>query len=105
MEKIYRQQGHEITEHNIYLQLAELSKDEENTKILSEIADQELGHYHFWQGITGKEAQPDQRKIKKYIRMAKVFGLSFALRLMEKGEVDATKFYDSIAKDYPEAPA
>ena len=103
MDKIYQQQVYEITEHHIYKQLASISHDENNTKTLTEIANQELGHYHFLKEITGKEAPPYQRKIKKYIRLAKVFGLSFALRLMEKGEVDATKFYDSIAKDYPEA--
>jgi len=78
MDKIYRQQGHEITEYHIYQQLAALSKDEDNTRTLNEIADQELGHYNFWKGITGKEAKPNQRKIRKYIRLAKIFGLSFA---------------------------
>ncbi len=102
-DKLYRQQQHEITEYHIYRQLAALSKDEQNAKVLNEIADQELGHYHFWKKVTGKEAEPDKRKIRKYIRLARIFGLSFALRLMEQGEVDATTFYDSIAADYPEA--
>ena len=62
MKDIYRQQQHEITEYNIYLKLAELSEDEENTKILKEIADQELEHYIVWRGITGKEAKPNQKK-------------------------------------------
>ena len=103
MDKIYKQQQHEITEYHIYLKLAELSQDDENTKTLNEIAEQELEHANIWQEITGKVAEPNQRKIKKYIRLAKIFGLSFALRLMEKGEVDATKFYDSIADKYPQA--
>lgn len=103
MERIYKQQQHEITEHAIYLDLAELSTDEENAKILREIADQELEHYNFWKTVTGKEAVPNQRRIRKYKRLAKIFGLSFALRLMEKGEVDASKFYDSIGAEHPEA--
>lgn len=103
MDRIYKQQQHEITEHAIYLDLAELSTDEENAKILREIADQELEHYNFWKTVTGKEAVPNQRRIRKYKRLAKIFGLSFALRLMEKGEVDASKFYDSIGAEHPEA--
>jgi len=103
MKDIYRQQQHEITEYHIYRKLAELSDNEENTSILNEIADQELEHYNIWQGITGREAEPNQRKIKKFVRLAKIFGLSFALRLMEKGEVDATTFYNSISDKYPEA--
>jgi len=103
MEKIYKQQQQEITEYHIYQKLALLSKNPKNTKVLNEIAEQELGHYRFWKEITGKESKPNQRKINKYIRLAKFFGLSFALRLMEEGEVDASTFYDSIADKYPGA--
>lgn len=103
MDQIFKQQKHEITEHAIYLELASLSPDEENTKILNEIAAQELEHYNFWKTVTGKEAIPNQSRIKKFKRLAKIFGLSFALRLMEKGEVNASKFYDSISSEHPEA--
>lgn len=103
MDKIFQQQKHELTEHAIYLELAQLTKDEENEKILREIGEQELEHYEFWKTVTGKEAKPDQRRIKKYKRLAKTFGLSFALRLMEQGEADASEFYDSISGVHPEA--
>ncbi len=103
MDLIYKQQQHELTEYHIYLQLAELSTDEANRRTLNEIADQELAHYNIWKGITGKEAKPNQRKIKWYLRLSKIFGLSFALRLMEKGEIDATSFYKSIENEYPQA--
>jgi len=103
MEKIYKQQQHELTEHYIYLELAQMSTDEENKKILNEIAAQELEHYHFWKSVTGKEGKANQRRIKKYKRLASIFGLSFALRLMEKGEADASAFYESIGNEHPEA--
>lgn len=103
MDKIYKQQQHEITEYAIYLELADLSTDKENSKILREIAAQELEHYNFWKTVTGREAVPNQSRIKKFKRLAKIFGLSFALRLMEKGEADASKFYESIGKEHPEA--
>ncbi len=47
MDRIYKQQQHEITEHAIYLDLADLTTDEENAKILREIGAQELEHYNF----------------------------------------------------------
>ncbi|MCB0495072.1 MAG: hypothetical protein KDC79_02965 [Cyclobacteriaceae bacterium] len=103
MDKIFKQQKHELTEHYIYMELASLTKDEENKKILSEIGEQELEHYEFWKTVTGKEAEPDQKRIRKYKRLAKTFGLSFALRLMERGEADASEFYDSISGVHPEA--
>jgi len=103
MEKIFKQQKHELTEQVIYRELAAISKDEGNAKVLLEIADQELAHYEFWKSITGKEAKPDYRRVHKYKRLANIFGLSFALRLMELGEVEANEFYASIASEYPEA--
>ncbi|WP_456423488.1 VIT1/CCC1 transporter family protein [Lutibacter sp.] len=103
MDKIYQQQINEITEHNIYAELAKLSLDDENTKTLKIISNQELAHYNFWKEITKKEAKPNRWKIKKHIWLAKIFGLSFSLRLMEMGEVEASIFYNDISKKYPEA--
>lgn len=103
MDKIYQQQTNEITEHFIYAELAKISPDEKNTKILNEISSQELEHYNFWKSITKKEAKPNQWKIKKHIFLAKTLGLSFSLRLLEMGEIEAGNFYQSIAHEYPEA--
>ncbi len=99
--KIYQQQRNEITEYHIYSELAKLSKDEKNSAILNDIAKQEFEHYSFWKEITKKELEPDKRKIKKYILLAKIFGLSFSLRLMEMGEDEAGKFYNSVKDKYP----
>lgn len=103
MDKIYQQQTNEITEHIIYAELAKISTDEKNAATLNEISNQELMHYNFWKSITKKEAKPNRWKIKKHIVLAKIFGLSFSLRLLEMGEVEASIFYDSIADQYPEA--
>ena len=103
MAQIYQQEINEITEYHIYKELATLSKDPENKKVLSEIAQQELAHYHYWEKITGKPAEPDHWRIKKYVLLARLFGLSFTLRLMEMGEKDAGKFYDSLKNQYPDA--
>ncbi|HFA48315.1 MAG TPA: rubrerythrin family protein [Bacteroidetes bacterium] len=100
---IFTQQQNELTEHVIYSKLAELSDDEKNKATLKEIAEQELEHYNFWKKITGKEALPVESRIKKHIWLAKIFGLSFSLRLLEMGEAEAIKFYDSVAKKHPEA--
>ncbi len=102
-EKLLRQQQNEITEYHIYKTLASYSKDEKNRKILLDIAEEELAHYKFWRNITGRDLKPIERKIRFYTWLGRVLGLSFALRLMEKGEADASQFYSEIAKDYPEA--
>ena len=96
-----KQQRNEITEYVIYRKLSKLSKDEENTKILLDIANDEKRHYDFWKSVTGTDVEADKRQVKKYLMLAKLFGLSFSLRLMEKGEEGASQFYDSIAADLP----
>lgn len=103
MERILRQQKNEITEYHIYTRLARLCKDEGNRKTLLEIGEQEREHYAFWSDITGQETPPDKWKIRTYLFLARIFGLSFALRLMEKGESDAGAFYDRIEATYPRA--
>ncbi len=99
--KYIEQQQNEITEFFIYQKLAALSKDEENRKILLKISEDEKRHYDFWKTVTGKDVEPNKRQVNKYLRLAKLFGLSFSLRLMEKGEEGAGRFYDSIASELP----
>jgi len=96
-----KQQQNEITEYVIYQKLAALYKDANNTDILLKIAEDEKKHYDFWKNITGQEIAPNNNQVKKYLTLAKLFGLSFSLRLMEKGEEGASQFYDRIASDIP----
>ncbi len=98
---ILKQQQNEITEAVIYKKLSELSEDPHNKKILLKISEEEMKHYAFWQNITKKKLKPEPKKVKKFVFLAQVFGLSFALRLMEMGEVDASKFYKSVKHKYP----
>lgn len=102
-QKIFRQQQNEITEYHTYLELSRMAKDEHNRKTLERIAEQERGHYQFWKKITGKDAEPKQGKIRRHILLAKIFGLSFSLRLLERGEARAQAFYESVTDIYPEA--
>lgn len=95
------QQKAEITEHFVYERLANFSKDDKNNKILSSISDDELRHYHIWEKITGKEVKPNRFKIWWFVWLARILGLSFALKLMESGEVNAQAFYEKAAQKYP----
>ena len=96
-------QREEITEHHIYSKLAEQTKDPENKKVLAQIADDELRHYKLWAAYTNKEVSPSHWEIKKYYWISKIFGLTFGLKLMEKGEEKAQINYGLIATEVPEA--
>jgi len=102
MEKsILRQQQNEIDEHYIYTALARL--DPKNRQVLERIAKDELRHYRFWQRVTGRDLRPRMWRVRLYLLLARLFGISFALRLMERGEEKASRFYEEIAARYPEA--
>ena len=93
----------EITEYHIYTKLAGQIKDSENQKILTQIASDELKHYKIWASYTNKEVSPSQWDINKYYWISKIFGLTFGLKLMEKGEEKAQLNYALIATEVPEA--
>jgi len=96
-------QREEITEYHIYTKLAEQTKDVENRKVLYQIAADELKHYKLWGAYTNKEVSPSYWEIKKYYWISKIFGLTFGLKLMEKGEEKAQVNYAMIATEVPEA--
>ncbi|MBU2556078.1 MAG: VIT1/CCC1 transporter family protein [Bacteroidales bacterium] len=97
-----KQQRAEITEYHVYKGLSRLAKDEHNKITLNKIAADELKHYTIWKKITGQEVQPNKTKVHYYIWLARLFGLSFALKLMEGGEIKAQAVYEEAIKQYPE---
>ena len=99
---IFAQRG-EITEYHIYNKLAGQIKDSENRKVLLQIAADELKHYNIWSSYTNKEVSPSQWDVNKYYWISKIFGLTFGLKLMEKGEEKAQLNYALIATEVPEA--
>ena len=78
-------QKNEITEHIIYEKLAAIIKDEHNSKLLAQISQDELRHHDFWRKLTNKSVRPDKLKIFIYVFLARFLGLTFAVKLMERG--------------------
>jgi VIT1/CCC1 family predicted Fe2+/Mn2+ transporter len=93
----------EITEHHIYKRLARVIKSPENAKILDQIADDELRHYHGWKKYSGQDVKPDWVKMWFYYLISRIFGFTFGIKLMERGEEAAQKNYAQIAATIPEA--
>ncbi|MBN1444935.1 MAG: VIT1/CCC1 transporter family protein [Candidatus Omnitrophica bacterium] len=93
----------EITEHFIYGKLASRTRDARNRKILDGISEEELKHFNIWKGYTETEVKPDRVKIWLYTFISAVFGITFAIKLMEKGEGRAEVSYREISEFIPEA--
>jgi VIT1/CCC1 family predicted Fe2+/Mn2+ transporter len=91
-QRLLSSQKNEITEYYIYKKLADKA-DDKNRDVLQKIAEDELNHYNIWKGLTGKEVKPNKFKIFKYYLIGRVFGLTFGLKLMERGEENAQEDY------------
>ncbi len=93
MDLLKKAQKNEITEHKIYLSLAKRTKDEENKKILEDLAKDELKHYNILRKYTKKDESPKKIKVWFYTLLSIIFGVAFTIRLMEKGEQYAQELY------------
>ncbi|MEW6404673.1 MAG: VIT1/CCC1 transporter family protein [Chloroflexota bacterium] len=86
----------EITEHHIYKRLAKTIKTKENREILEKIAADELHHYHEWKKYTQAEIKPDMWMVWKYTLIGRLFGFTFGIKLMERGEEKAQQNYAGL---------
>jgi VIT1/CCC1 family predicted Fe2+/Mn2+ transporter len=100
---ILTSQKNEITEHEIYKKLARSTKNAQNRSVLQRISDDELKHYNFWKQYTDKDTNPDKLKVWMYFLIAKIFGITFGIKLMEKGEEKAQATYEKISEVVPSA--
>ena len=96
-------QKNEITEFHIYRGLSQMEKNPRNRDVLLKISEEESEHYHIWKRYTGVEIEPDRFKALRYIFIARVFGATFGLKLMESGEEKAQEAYEKVFQAIPEA--
>ena len=96
-ERLLAAQRNEITEYHVYHRLAGLAANEHNARVLQSIGDCERAHYLALEDITGEPVEPDRRRVLFFTLAARFMGLTFGLKLMEKGENSATAAYASLA--------
>jgi VIT1/CCC1 family predicted Fe2+/Mn2+ transporter len=100
---ILASQKNEITEHIIYSKLSQAVKDKQNKEILKQISDDEKEHYNFWKKYTNKDVKPNKLKIWWYYLISRILGITFGIKLMERGEEDAQAIYERISEQVPSA--
>jgi len=95
-------QRNEITENAVYSNLAKRAKGK-NSEILEEFSKDELLHYNQWKKYTRKNVPRRRRTILKYSIISRIFGVTFAIKMMEGGEKKAEKAYSDVCKVIPKA--
>lgn len=102
MKSLHKAQKNEITEYHIYTKLASYIKNEHNRKILQQIAWDELRHHDELKMFTGTDKKPNPLKIFFYTFISMIFGITFGIKLMEKGEESSEKLYRELGNNIEE---
>ena len=100
---IRRFQREEMTGAKLYGTLSRVVGDKANARILANMAAAEEGHYAFWKKHSGTDQPHYRLSYLLHYLAARVLGLTFALKLMERGEEKAGAGYARIAALVPEA--
>jgi VIT1/CCC1 family predicted Fe2+/Mn2+ transporter len=95
-------QKDEITEYHVYTRLAKICGDSRNAEVLASVAKAELRHAMYWKGKTGTELKPDRFRVWRVVLEARVLGLTFILKRMEKNEGTASRKYGALEEAFPE---
>jgi vacuolar iron transporter family protein len=95
-------QKNEITEYFIYMRLAGRCKDKNNADVLRKIGESEKQHAKYWQSKTGIEVSPNRWRIIRTVFFAKILGLTFILKQMEKNEGTGSRRYETLSEYFPE---
>lgn len=93
LEKFIRFQRNEYTESIVYDRLASIEKDTSNSKVLRLISAEEKAHYYTLKKYTNTEVKPNHWRIAKYYWLARILGITFAIKLMESSENSAHQEY------------
>ena len=95
-------QKSEITEHEIYKNLAGRVRGLKSRRILSQIADDEMRHYNVWKTYTRQDVAPSRIRVWLFTVISVVFGFTFAIKLMENSEKRANHLYTRFPGSYKE---
>jgi VIT1/CCC1 family predicted Fe2+/Mn2+ transporter len=102
-KRIAAAQKSEITEHFIYQKLSQATKDAHNRGVLLQISRDELRHHNLWKDYTGRAEEPNWMMVWLYYLVSRIFGLTFGIKLMERGEGKAQATYHDISHSMPQA--
>ena len=100
---IKKMQQNELTESVIYAEISKFAKGAENKEVLLRLSQEEKAHYEIWKKYTGIEMKPQKFKIFRFKLIARIFGFTFAVKLMENGEEAAQEEYALVAEEVEES--
>lgn len=95
-------QQDELVGMEVYARLSKLVKDSHNSEILAKISEDEKEHAQIFRKYTQTDLKVDKFRVFFYVFISKVFGLTFGIKLQEKGEEVAQSNYKQLINSIPE---
>lgn len=102
-KKLLKIQRDEVTDASVYIKILQWVKNPQNKRIINQIASMEEYHASVWEKYTKKKVKPYKYKVWLYTIAIKYLGITFGLKLMEKGERDSILNYKELSEIIPEA--
>jgi VIT1/CCC1 family predicted Fe2+/Mn2+ transporter len=92
----------EIIGHYTYQKIAAAQPQSENREVLEKISRDEMNHYLIWKKYTGRDVSPNRFMVWFYSFLSRIFGFTFAVKLMENSEEKVQVIYASLLDGIPE---
>jgi len=102
ISELKKAQQDELVGTEVYGRLAKLVKDSHNAKILKKIAEDEKHHANIFKKYTGKALKVSKLRVLFYVLVSRIFGLTFGVKLQERGKEAAQKKYTQMFNTIPE---
>ncbi len=103
--KVSKAQRDEETGAAMYAFMAKREKNQENKRILLQMAQDEKRHAAVWKSLTGKDLRPPFRKLLFMKILTVLLGFTFVVKTMQKAERFAEADYKDLQKEFPQAAA
>jgi len=100
--ELKKAQQNELIGTEVYGRLAKLVKDPHNAKILKQIAEDEKQHANIFKNYTGIVLKVSKLRVLFYVLVSRIFGLTFGVKLQERGKKAAQKKYTQMFHTIPE---
>lgn len=102
LAELKKAQQDELVGQEVYGRLSKLVQDPHNSKILAKISEDEKKHAQIFKRYTQTDLKVDRLRVFFYVFVARMFGLTFGIKLQEKGEEKAQKDYKQLLNAIPE---
>ncbi|MGO9643116.1 MAG: VIT1/CCC1 transporter family protein [Candidatus Bathyarchaeia archaeon] len=103
-EAAYEGVSDELTDFAVYSKLAGFERKEQFKKILTNLATMEQSHYVFWKKYCpDKEFKASSLRIYLITLLRLIFGVTFAVKYLERHETDTIKKYQALTDSIPQS--